>query len=162
MCKPNSNTFINTEGHLTSELIKPSVQKELVIAAARERAGKLALKSKRARNKFSVASIVIDEETGKVYFGYNGGIEATGEVKHQTLLDVLPRESLNDYKVVSNCAESHAINQALNDGAKLENLHMTTINTVERFFGRDKLACENCTYAFKGKIKRNNTGWKGV
>jgi predicted Zn-ribbon and HTH transcriptional regulator len=25
----------------------------------------------------------------------------------------------------------------------------------------DKPSCENCVYAFKGKIKRNNTGWKG-
>lgn len=24
-----------------------------------------------------------------------------------------------------------------------------------------KCACENCTYAFKGKVKNNNTGWKG-
>ena len=162
MCKPNSYSFINTEGHLISELIKPSVQKELVTAAARERADELVLQSNNARRDFCVATIVIDEETGNVYFGYNGGIKKENLTINPILLDLLPQVTLNFNKNVSNCAESHAINQALNEGAKLENLHMTTINTVERFFGRDKLACENCTYAFKGKIKRNNTGWKGV
>ena len=70
----------------------------------------MALKSKRARKNFSVAVIAIDKETGNVYFGYNGGIKVSGEVKHQKLLGILPRQSLNDYKFVLNCAESHAIN----------------------------------------------------
>ena len=162
MCKPNSCTFINTEGYLISELIKPSVQKELVTTAAREVADRLALQSKNARRDFSVVTIVIDEKNGNVYFGYNGGINKENLTINPILADLLPQATLNLNKNVSNCAESHAINQALNEGAKLENLHITTINTIERFFGQNKLACENCTYAFKGKIKRNNTGWKGA
>ena len=72
---------------------------------------------------------------------------------------ILPKKSLNQYEV-GNCAEVHAINQSLNAGAKLENLHITTIHTTKGSMGKAKEACENCTFAFKGKVKHNNTGWK--
>lgn len=61
---------------------------------------------------------------------------------------------------VGNCAEVDAINQALNSGAKLENITIYTIHTTKGNVGRRKEACENCTFAFKGKIKKNHTGWK--
>lgn len=61
---------------------------------------------------------------------------------------------------VGNCAEVDAINQALNSGAKLENITIYTIHTTKGHVGRRKEACENCTFAFKGKIKKNHTGWK--
>lgn len=68
-------------------------------------------------------------------------------------------KSLNNYPV-GNCAEVDAINQALNSGAKLENITIYTIHTTKGHVGRRKEACENCTFAFKGKIKKNHTGWK--
>ena len=67
---------------------------------------------------------------------------------------------MNQYEV-GNCAEIHAINKALNDGAKLEKLKLYTIHTTRNNFGKPKKACENCTYALKGKIKKNYSGWEG-
>lgn len=61
---------------------------------------------------------------------------------------------------VGNCAEADAINQALNAGARIENLHLTTIHTTKSQFGNYKESCENCRFAFKGKVKANYSGWK--
>ncbi len=71
---------------------------------------------------------------------------------------LLPQTSLNHLKV-GNCAEVDAINQALNDGASIGNLHIRTICTDEKHFGQDKPACLNCTCTFKGRVKGNYSGW---
>ena len=71
---------------------------------------------------------------------------------------ILPERPLNKY-VVGNCAEVDAVNNALNDGAKLENLYMSTVYTTNSSFGDLKCACENCTYTFKEKIIENYAGW---
>ena len=110
----------------------------------------------------NTATVVYDERTGKYYYGRNGAPFEDGYIKNPTLFSkngILPKESLNVYKV-GNCAEVDAVNKALNDGAKLENLHMTTIHTTKYSFGKNKESCENCTAAFKNKIKQNYTGWK--
>lgn len=128
------------------------------------KANELEEKSKRQRDKFTTASVVYDESTGKYYYGMNRGIQLDNAEKNPILFGdnehkgLLPQKSLNQYSV-GNCAEVHAINKALNAGAKLENLHVTTIHTTKASMGDAKRACENCTYAFKGKIKHNNTGW---
>lgn len=70
----------------------------------------------------------------------------------------MPEISFNRY-AVGNCAEVDAVNNALNAGAKLENLYMSTIYTTKSSFGCLKSACENCTYTFKGKIIENFAGW---
>ena len=41
----------------------------------------------------------------------------------------------------------------------MENMYMLTIHTTVDAFGESKIACENCTYAFKGKVKINVSGW---
>ena len=78
---------------------------------------------------------------------------------HPDIQRILPQKSLNDYPTSWNCAETDAINNALHDGAKLKNLHIYTIDTSPRRFGDDKPSCKNCTFAYKGRIKKNNTGW---
>ncbi len=70
---------------------------------------------------------------------------------------LLPGISFNRY-AVGNCAEVDAVNNALNAGAKLGNLYMSTIHTTKFSFGCLKSACENCTYTFKGKITGNFAG----
>ena len=121
--------------------------------------------SKRQRDRFNTATVVYDESTGKYYNGRNHGIEIDHEKKNPTLFGdkthpgLLPKESLNNF-TIGNCAEIHAVNKALNDGASLENLKMYTIHTTKSSFGKAKKACENCTYALKGRIKMNYTGWK--
>ena len=98
------------------------------------------------------------------YYGRNGGIEKNGSPKSPILFGdsthdgILPKQSLNNYKI-GNCAEVDAINNALNAGAKLENLHITTIHTTPGNMGEYKRACENCTQSFMGRVKRNYTGW---
>ena len=120
--------------------------------------------SKRQREKFNTASVAYDESTGKYYYGRNNGIEKNGTSKNSILFGdsthdgILPKHSLNDYKI-GNCAEVDAINIALNAGAKLENLHLTTIHTTSGSMGQKKPACQNCTYSFRGRIRRNYTGW---
>lgn len=121
--------------------------------------------SKRQRDKFNTATVVYDESTGKYYNGRNHGIEIDHDKKNTLLFGdkshpgLLPKESLNNL-TVGNCAEIHAVNKALNDGASLSDLTMYTIHTTKNSFGKAKEACKNCTYALKGNIKTNYTGWK--
>ena len=120
--------------------------------------------SKRQRAKFNTASAAYDESTGKYYYGRNGGILKNNTEKNPLLFGdsthpgILPAQSFNQY-TVGNCAEVDAINNALNDGAVIKNLHITTIHATPEQMGKPKKACENCTYSFKGKVKRNYTGW---
>ena len=94
----------------------------------------------------------------------NRGIQLDKATKNPILFGdgtnkgILPEKSLNQYSV-GNCAEVHAVNKALNAGAQLKDLHISTIHTTKTSMGEPKVACENCTYAFKGKVKHNNTDW---
>jgi len=120
--------------------------------------------SKGERKRFNTACIAFDEVTGEIYYGRNNGIELKGDAKHPTLFGtdgVLPKVSLNGL-ALGNCAEVDAINQALNNGSSLHNLRITTIFAIDQKhakIGDYKLACENCTYAFESRIKRNYSGW---
>lgn len=132
---------------------------------AQAKAKELSSRSKTQRDKFNTACVAYDEITGEYYYGRNAGIIRDGHVKNPILFGdinhkgILPEKSLNNYSI-GNCAEVDAINSALNAGAKLENLHITTIHTTKNSMGKAKQACENCTVAFKGRIKENYTGWK--
>lgn len=120
--------------------------------------------SGRAKKTFNTASVAYDVTTGEYYYGRNGGCMQEGCQKNPILFGsdgvkgVLPDESYNNYPV-GNCAEVDAINNALNNGAKLENLYLTTIHATKSKLGVPKQACQNCTVAFQGKIKGNTTGW---
>ncbi len=171
MSKTSSGLFSGTKGTKNSNTSSRRQQNNAtqnrrhVVLWAEKKAIELEKKSKRQRDKFNTASVVYDENTGKYYYGRNGGIEKEGTKKNPLLFGdnvhkgILPKESLNNYSI-GNCAEVDAINNALNDGADLKNLHLTTIHTTSGNMGKSKIACENCTYAFKGKIKRNYTGWQ--
>lgn len=119
----------------------------------------------KAKKNFNTACVVYDDQTGKFYYGRNGGYKERGYVKNPKLFGddshsgMLPKKSLNKYPV-GNCAEVDAINRALNAGADIHHLHITTIHTIKSQFGRYKESCENCKYAFKGKVKANYSGWK--
>ena len=166
MSKGNSGLFNGTKGANRINGVNPNVQKEKAFDYAKsifENGTKL------EKAKLNTVSVVYDEENDKYYYGMNRGIELHhssknailfGDDKHQ---GILPTTSFNNYPV-GNCAEVDAINNALNAGAKLHNLHLTTLDvkrkniTSHNIVG--KCACENCTYAFKGKVKTNNTKWK--
>lgn len=169
MSKASSGLFQGTIGHKNKSNVKTgksnaTQNRRHVLLWAQEKVKGLANISNRQREKFNTASVAYDESTGKYYYGRNNVIEKNGTDKNPILFGdnthegILPKHSLNDYKV-GNCAEVDAINKALNDGAKLENLHLTTIYTTSSNMGKKKTACKNCTYSFKGKVKRNYTGW---
>lgn len=165
MSKNSSGLFSGTKGSRIAQSVKPSYQRERVTSWAQREADSLANVSKRQRDKFKTACIAVDEETGNLYFGRNGGIDKNNSTHNPLLFGdsthkgVLPDKSLNNYPSPWNCAESDAINNALNSGAKLENIHIYTIDTTKNNFGKDKPSCANCTAAYKGRIRRNNTGW---
>lgn len=115
------------------------------------------------KKRFNTACVVVDAKTGKKYYGRNRGIEENGTKKNKALFSesgILPKTSLNKYSV-GNCAEVDAVNNALNAGAKLEDLQLMTIHVTKSSFGDLKPACKNCTYAFKGRVKGNYSGWTG-
>ena len=164
MSKDLSRLFSGTHGEKIALAIKPSVQRNAVTKWADKTSAELAAVSNRQRDKFKTACVAVDEETGEMYFGRNGGINRNGEGIHPELKSVLPEKPLNGYPTPWNCAESDAINRALHAGASLKNIHIYTISTAIRGSGNSKYgyakkSCENCTAAFKGRIRRNNTGW---
>lgn len=118
-----------------------------------------------SKKRFNTACAVVDTETGKTYYGRNRGIEENGTSKNPLLFGdgesrgILPEKTISGY-AVGNCAEVDAVNNALNAGSKIENLQMMTIHATKNSFGDLKPACENCTYAFKGRIKGNYSGWE--
>ncbi len=128
---------------------------------------------KRNRQYFNTGTVVYDETTNTLYYGRNAGIKnhqpdlnpiIFGDDEHEGIL-----RDASDSKEnwsVDNCAEVDAVNTALNDGAQLKNLHMYTIwledgeiDGVKHYAGDEKAACENCTYAFWGRIGQNSCGW---
>lgn len=155
---------IRTPSHknrLTAEQIK-ALSHEKLKSWAEQKKKELSGKEKKS---FNTACVVYDDETGKYYYGRNGGYREKGYKKNPILFGnsthagLLPTTSLNKYPV-GNCAEVDAINQALNDGANISHLHITTIYTTKSKFGLYKKSCENCKYAFKSKVKANYSGWK--
>lgn len=141
------------------------VMKQHVESWARQKTDELSRMSKRKRKDFNTVCIAYDVETGREYYGRNAGVELSGASKNPLLFGsdgtagLLPQTSLNHLKV-GNCAEVDAVNQALNDGARISNPHIRTIWADEKHFGQDKPACLNCTHTFRGRVRGNYSGWK--
>lgn len=165
MGQGTSGLFSGTRGSADSPYHRDAkVMHSQVKEWAEKEAEKLQQESNRLRNKFNTASIVYDNESGKYFFGRNAGIKLHGDPKNSQLFGengILPKNSLNKLDV-GNCSEIDAVNQALNAGAKLENLYISTIHTTAKQFGQSKKACKNCTFALKWRIKENHTGWENL
>ncbi len=160
MSKSDSHQFKGTKGQRIAQGYDPKKLKEQVVSWAEEVISRMPKNiSKKKRNKFNTACVVFDEKTGLLYFGRNGGIDRFKDSLHPTLKDILPKKPLNDYPSAWNCAESDAINQALKDGVKLENMRIYVISVRDGEVGNAKESCENCKYAFKKRISENYTGW---
>ena len=157
MSKGLSGHFTGTNGYTIRAACR-----DHVTAWAREKMNGL---SGKAKKTFNTACVVYDESTGKYYYGRNGGYNEKGYVRNPILFGdethegYLPPVSLNKYPV-GNCAEVDAINRALNDGADISHLHMMTIHATQRLFGVNKPSCENCTFAFRGRVRENYSGWQ--
>ena len=156
-----SGLYNNTKGSQNSNY-SPSKLHNMVESWANRIAKELLNESNRKRDRFNTACIAIDITTGKKYYGRNGWMKDDTGKKNALLFGpkgLLPKQSLNNYEL-GNCAEVQSINKALNAGAKLENICITTIHATKTQMGRLKKACKNCTYTFKGKIKANYAGWE--
>ena len=160
MSKTDSHQFAGTKGQKIAQGMNPENLKNQLVAWSNEVISLMPKNiSNRQRQKFNTACVVFDETTGKLYFGRNGGIDKFGDELHPILEKILPEEPLNDLPTSWNCAETDAINRALHDGVRLENMRIYTIDTRPKSMGVPKKCCENCTCAYKGRIKKNYTGW---
>lgn len=160
MSKADSHQFSGTKGERIAQGLIPENQKKQVIEWAQDVVSRMGKNvSNRKREKFNTACVAFDETTGELYFGRNGGIDKFNTELHPTIKSILPPENFAKLPTTWNCAETDAINTALHAGASLRNLHIYTINASAKRFGADKSSCQNCTYMYKGRIKKNNTGW---
>lgn len=170
MSKTSSGLFSGTKGSKTGNNTRTSLSPAQIKSTSHESVKSWAERKQReltgkAKKTFNTASVVYDEETGKYYYGRNGGYREEGYKQNPVLFGdsthegLLPKSSLNKYPI-GNCAEVDAINHALNAGADINHLHITTIHTTKSQFGKYKESCENCKAAFKGRVKANYSGWK--
>lgn len=158
MSKASSHQFNGTKGEKIAQGRVPANQKSKLIDWANDVVSHIEAKDG-DRDGFNTACVAFDEATGNLYFGRNGGVDRFGPDLHDSIKAILPPQNLEKWPSTWNCAETDAINNALHGGASLGNLHIYTISTRPRNFGRDKISCKNCTYMYKGRIKQNNTGW---
>ncbi|AET62078.1 hypothetical protein HPL003_26830 [Paenibacillus terrae HPL-003] len=153
-----------TEGTASGKPKLPSDKKLLDAATEWSSMQKKLAPSKRKMDNFNTAAVAYDARTGKYYYGMNKGIQLSGDKKNTALFGskdqpgLLPKDSLNEY-AVGNCAEVDAVNQALNQKANVNDLYIYTIKTTPNEFGAAKIACENCTFTFKGNVADALTGW---
>jgi len=87
---------------------------------------------------------VYDVKSKRVFLGYNSEIK--NPKFNKRLIDIGARPT---------CAETFAVNKALNAGAKLKNLHMYTYNAGKN---RTATACKQCCKAFYPRVKKILTG----
>jgi phage baseplate assembly protein gpV len=153
-----------TEGTIIGKPKLPSDKKLLEAITDWSSMQKKLAPSKRKMDNFNTAAVAYDAKTGKYYYGMNKGIQLSGDKKNTVLFGskdkagLLPKDSLNEY-AVGNCAEVDAVNQALNQKANVNDLYIYTIKTTPHEFGAAKIACENCTFTFKGNVADALTGW---
>ncbi len=98
--------------------------------------------------KPNCVTAVVDKSTGKVYYGTPGEPnlnmnEASPFIKENA--KNLPPEGVASHgKPPGNCGEPKAVDAALKDGAKLENLEQHTVFVGGKKHGQNKERCKNC------------------
>ena len=65
---------------------------------------------------------------------------------HPTMRDRIPDPCLDENYLPENCAEFKTVNKALNDGVKLEDLAVYTIDRYQN----PSIRCKNCMESIKG------------
>lgn len=108
-------------------------------------------------NKATIASYK-KLETIETVFGRNGGVLNTqkkfptisaekGLGLHPELAKRLPENT--QWPNIANCAECDAVNQALHNGAKWEDIQIYTIDIRQNGAITDKVRCSECQEIFK-------------
>ncbi|WP_437635864.1 RHS repeat-associated core domain-containing protein [Sorangium sp. So ce854] len=104
--------------------------------------------------KPNCVTAVVDKSTGKVYYGTPGdpGLDmgtAPSPLKENAAK--LPPEGIAPHKQSpGNCGEPKAVDAALKNGAKLENLEMHTVFIGGKRHGQAKTRCPNCQVTTAG------------
>jgi hypothetical protein len=87
----------------------------------------------------------VDKRTGRPYLADSGEVP---DSVHPLLKDRIPNPSLERW-TPENCAEFNAVNKALNEGAKIEDL---VVHTVQVRSGNPFPRCNNCRVTTAGAI----------
>ncbi|WBF54508.1 hypothetical protein HXV90_00825 [Lysinibacillus sp. JK80] len=113
-----------------------------------------------------VITAAVDMKAGKTYIGYNGVgtdlrtgnprfnptasdlLDDTKKLVEKTKQRAMEKEGKNSFErwEVENCAEIQAVNQAFKEGAKLEDILLSTISSKD---GKYKEMCRNCSVTFE-------------
>lgn len=119
--------------------------------AARAQADKI---NEQPGKKPNCVTAVVDKETGQVYYGTPGDNPLQNNpaldmnTAHSPLKEnaaALPPEGVAPHgQPPGNCGEPKAVNQALANGAKLENLEQHTVYVGGKKHGQNKARCPNC------------------
>ena len=116
------------------------ISKNAALARARE------LKTLPRDKRPTMTSTAVDVQSGRLYYGDSGGVLPTDI--NPVLKNQMPTVSLEIWSV-ANCAEFKAVNNALNVGAKLENLVVTTVRVNTLTFVP---MCKNCQISIQGVL----------
>ena len=107
------------------------------------------LLTKGEKGKPRAVSVAVDIETGDIYQGKSK--ERPKDI-NQALLEQMPDESLTKW-TVNNCAEISAVNKALQNGAKMENLVVATLCLDWKTVTFTSFsACSNCRISLSGVL----------
>lgn len=98
-----------------------------------------------ASKRPTMTSAAVDVNTGNIYYGNSGSISNN---INSTLIDSMPKSSLTNWKV-ANCAEFNAVNNALNAGANMSNLVVTTVRVKTLTLAS---MCFNCQASLQGVL----------
>ncbi|MDO1511027.1 MULTISPECIES: RHS repeat domain-containing protein, partial [unclassified Neisseria] len=109
------------------------------LSLARRTARKMRLKL--GKKAPTATCAVVDKRTRRSYVGFSGTKPTNISAR---LFERMPSESRTPWSVI-NCAEIDAVNQALKDGARMEDLEIATVRTSDSSaFAR----CDNCKVTF--------------
>lgn len=95
--------------------------------------------------KPTMTAAALDIKTGQIYFGDSGVVSENINV---ILIEQMPKTSMTNW-AVANCAEFNAVNNALNAGARINNLVVTTVRVKTLAMER---MCANCSISLKGVL----------
>jgi RHS repeat-associated protein len=148
--KAQSDPGGKADEETTGELPQPKIAGESGSAAAGKISEEAALaraaqlRETLPRNKRpTMTSAAVDAKTGKIYYGDSG---THPDNINQALRERMPATSLEAWSV-ENCAEFNATNNALNNGAKMEDLTITTVRVKN---GDPEPRCDNCRVTTDG------------
>ena len=97
-----------------------------------------------SKRKYNMVSTAIDKKTGKIYYGKAG---RNPDFIPNKLLKAREFPSLEDWDDIFNCAEVRAVSDALDDGARLSDLVVTTVRVKDLAMAP---MCRNCRKLLRG------------